>query len=126
MNRAVAWTVVFVLGGLVVLLFVGANWHQAAMKRAQRHNAELLLEKAFAHYKAYGVVTNPLPSTIDVFLRSDEVTVGGSNYVCILGLKWKNTEAFSVAATPSGEIILFEQGSLPKVSRRRANVEDKR
>jgi len=102
--------------GLVCLLVVGSYIHSAAMKRAAQYNAYVTLKKAYQHLMQYGAVTNPSPTVAQVFPYTNRLSIQGTNYDCVLGLKWAPLSSTDIvmAVTGNGSVIYFDGQEAPQ------------
>lgn len=101
---------------LACLLVGGGYLHSRAMKRAAKYNAYLTLTTAYQHLMKYGVVTNPSPAVAQVFPYTNRFSIQGTNYDCVLGLKWTPLSSTDIvmAVTGNGSVICFDGRESPR------------
>jgi len=88
----------------------------AAMKRAAQYNAYVYLKKAYEHLMQYGVVTNPSPTVAQVLPYTNRFSIQGTNYDCVLGLKWKPLSRTDIVmvVTRNGSVIYLDGQEAPR------------
>jgi hypothetical protein len=89
--------------------------HHKAMSRAYRYNAHIAMLEAFRHYEAYGTITNPSSGAAHVFALTNQYTIHGTNYECVLGMVWQGNSNHMVGITREGITLWLETGKTAEI-----------
>ena len=109
------WLFAVILTAITVLL-ASAYLHWRAMQDARIYNASLNLQNAYRCFLEHGTLTNRVPSLDRVFVFTNSVVIGGSNYHCAVGLSSATFAHVGIlAVTTNQEIVWLDEKKGPRV-----------